>query len=123
MEQGRHEVDKRQGIRYEVLDYAMVYQTEEPEPIRSIIVDIGLGGLQIRSKDSLPVGAICHLNVGNLDAAPLRIRGEVRHSNRVTGSNLFATGIKFLPETHDERSSVAEYVHSVFQRQTDRLVP
>lgn len=115
--------EKRRDLRYEVLDYAMVYGPAEAEPIRSVIVDIGLGGLQIRSRAALPVGSICQLNIGNLDSHPIKIRGEVRHSQKVKDSDLYASGIKFLPETHDERSTVAEYVHSVFQRQADLLLP
>jgi hypothetical protein len=115
----RLQPESRKDLRYEVLDYALVFGSEDHEPVRSVIVDIGLGGVQIRSRASLPVGSVCMLNIGNLDSAPISIRGEVRHSQPVVGSDLFATGIKFMPETHDEKSTVAQYVHSVFQRQSD----
>lgn len=117
----RNVSEKRRDIRYEVLDYAMVYDTEGNEPVRCVIVDIGLGGVQIRSRGSLPVGGVCLMNIGNLDTTPIKIRGEVRHSQKVQGSDLYASGIRFLPRTPDERAVVAAYVHSVFQRQADQL--
>ena len=115
--------DKRRDVRYEILDYAMVYDSAESEPVRCVIVDIGLGGLQLRSRDELAVGGTCLMNIGNLDTSPIRIRGEVRHSQKVKGSELFASGIRFIPETPEERTTVASYVHSVFQRQADLLFP
>ena len=115
--------DQRRYSRYEVLDYAIVDVDGDPEPIRSVIVDIGLGGLQLRAKKPLNVGTNCRLCVGNLESKPFEIRGEVRHAQQVTGSDLYAIGVRFVPENHDERTTVAEYVHSVFQRQADFLTP
>jgi len=37
-------------------------------------------------------------------------------------SDLHATGIKFMPESHSDRMAIAEYVHEVFQRQCDGLM-
>jgi c-di-GMP-binding flagellar brake protein YcgR len=113
--------DKRRYLRYEVLDYALVQVEGDSIAKRSVIVDIGLGGLQLRMRDELPLGTICILNVGNLEHQPVVIRGEVRHTAVVEGSDLFSIGVRFMPENHEQRSAVAEYVHSVFQRQADML--
>lgn len=115
-------MDNRRYARYEILDYALVESDHFQEPIRSVIVDIGLGGLQLRSKVALPVGTQCLLKLGNMESAPVTIRGEIRHIQPVEGSDLVACGVKFVPENHEERSTVAEYVHSVFQRQADNLI-
>ncbi len=113
--------DKRRFLRYEMLDYALAY-VDGQEPIKAVIVDIGLGGLQLRSKELLPVGNICKIHIGNLQGEPLVLSGEVRHCSQVEDSDLIATGIRFCPENHKERLAIAEYVHGVFQRQCDKLL-
>lgn len=115
-------IDNRRYARYEILDYALVESEHLPEPVRSVIVDIGLGGLQLRAKAKLPVGSQCMLKLGNMEDVPVAIRGEIRHADPVDGSDLIACGVKFVPENHEERTIVAEYVHSIFQRQADHLI-
>ena len=105
-----------------MLDYALVYSEDGGEPIKAVVVDIGLGGLQLRSKGELEVGNVCKIHIGRVDGAPLVLAGEVRHSGKVGDSELVATGIKFCPDTHEERLAIAEYVHCVFQRQCDKLL-
>ena len=114
--------DKRQYLRYEVLDYALVYSDAYDEPIRSVVVDIGLGGLQVRARQFLELGSIVLLKIGNMEHPPVTIRGEVRYNQGLPGSDLYSLGIRFMPESHEERTEVAEYVHSVFQRQADLLI-
>jgi hypothetical protein len=114
--------DKRRFLRYEMLDYALVYSCEIEEPIKAVIVDIGLGGLQLRSREEIPVGIVCRIQIGRLNGDPLMLAGEVRHTGPVEESDLTATGIRFCPETHDERLAIAEYVHGVFQQQCDKLL-
>ncbi len=114
--------EQRKDIRYEVLDYALVYCPKGADPVRSVIVDIGLGGLQIRSRDQLPIGCNCVIAIGNGAREAVEIHGEIRHCAKVDGSDLYSTGIKFLPRDGSERTTVAEYVHSVFQRQADHLL-
>lgn len=113
--------DKRRFLRYEMLDYALAHVPGQ-EAIKTVIVDIGLGGLQLRSKDLLPVGSFCKIYIGRVEGEPLMIAGEVRHSSDIPDSDLIATGIRFCPETHEERLAIAEYVHGVFQRQCDKLL-
>ena len=103
--------------RFAVLDYAMIQFPNGAEPFRSMVVDIGLGGLQLRSQEPLPVGEICELQIGTDSGKPLTLKGEVRYSRSVPEKGLFSSGFKFLPENHEERRAIAEYVHSVFSRQ------
>lgn len=117
-----HQSDGRRFERFELLDYAMVNPAGGGEPFRSVIVDIGLGGLQLRSKLQLPVGETCELEIGRQNAEPLVIQGEVRYSRVSDESGLYSSGFKFLPKTHEERAAIAEYVHSVFVRQGDHIV-
>ena len=86
-----------------------------------MVVDISLGGLQIRTKDCLPLGREVRLKVARTESSPLIFRGEVRHSSLMPGSDLYASGFRFLPETHEERITIAEDVHDIFLRQAESL--
>lgn len=101
----------------------MIYHSSREEPCRTVVIDIGLGGLQVRSKETLPIGEVCQVHIGREGRKPpLELPGEIRHSSPIEKSDLIATGIRFMPSTHEQRVAVAEYVHSVFQRQGDSLV-
>ena len=114
--------DKRRYLRYEILDYAVVYFDGLSQGVNTVIADISLGGVQLRSKAPLPVGETCTIRVGSDSEAPLGLRAEVRHSKVMEDGELFTSGLRFIPETHADRMAIAEYVHSVFQRQCDNLL-
>jgi hypothetical protein len=114
--------DKRRYLRYEILDYAQAFCGDRTDSTNCVIVDIGLGGLQLRSKQALPVGEMCAIQVGRLDKSPLILKGEVRHCGLIDDSDLYASGIRFMPQSHMDRMAIAEYVHEIFQRQCDKLL-
>lgn len=114
--------DKRRYLRYDVLDYVAIDLDDMSRAINAVIVDISLGGLQVRSRDLLPAGQFCTVRVGCADLPPLSLRGEIRHCSPMADSDLHASGIKFMPETHADRMAIAEYVHDIFQRQCDGLM-
>ena len=111
--------DQRRHVRYELIEFALLEADSVPDPIRCIIVDVSLGGLQIRSKCDLPVGVVCFLNISPLDRKPIRMRGEVRHSGPVEGTELVGSGFRFLPESQEERVAIMEYVHNAFLRRAE----
>lgn len=113
--------DVRRYERFELLDYAMVHPTSGGEPFRSVVVDIGLGGVQLRSKEQLPAGEHCMLHIGQSDKPPLVLAGEVRYSKPDEEKGLYSSGFKFLPANHEERAAIAGYVHSVFMRQVEAI--
>lgn len=112
--------DKRRYLRYELLDCARVSATED-EPFQSIVVDIGLGGLQMRARHEVDPGESLKILVGRTNEEPLELAGEVRHCVALNGSGLKSIGVRFTPRNHDERLAIAEYVHGIFQRQCDLL--
>ena len=114
--------DKRRYLRYEILDYALVYCGDSSESTNCVIVDIGLGGLQLRSKQALPVGELCTIQVGRMDKDPLLLKGEIRHCGLLEDSELYSSGVRFMPQSHMDRMAIAEYVHEIFQRQCDKLL-
>jgi hypothetical protein len=91
------------------------------EPIRCVVVDVSLGGLQVRSKLAAPVGLQCTLHIAQLGGKPLRVKGEVRHVAEVPGMDLISSGFRFLPETQEERVAIMEYVHGVFLRRSELM--
>jgi hypothetical protein len=113
--------DKRRYVRYELLDYAVMSVDEGSGSVNIVITDIGLGGIQIRSKSELISGTRCVIHVACMDGTTLDLRGEIRHATTVANSDLFSAGVRFVPNNHNERMSVAEFVHQVFQRQADEL--
>lgn len=113
-------MDKRRYIRYEVLDYASVVGSGA-DGFNAVIVDIGLGGLQLRTRAPLAPGQELRIRVGRIDLPPLTLRAEVRHCAVIPNSALCSIGVRFTPDTHEERMAIAEYVHGVFQRQCDLL--
>ena len=116
-----YNTDKRRYIRYELLDYALMSIDGQQDQFNIVITDIGLGGIQIRTKHDLPSGTKCLVHVGCSDGSALDLRGEIRHATTVPNSELQTAGIRFVPENHAERMSVAEFVHQIFQRQAEEL--
>jgi c-di-GMP-binding flagellar brake protein YcgR len=114
--------EQRRYLRYQIFDYTSVFVPEQSEPLAAMLVDIGLGGAQLRSKVALPDGATIKMRIGNFDGSPIDLAGEVRHCCRVPDSELYGTGVRFAPSNHEERVALAEFVHGVFQRQRERLV-
>jgi hypothetical protein len=108
--------DLRFYARFEFAECAMVYEDKHSEPYRAMLVDIGLGGVQLRSKEHLPVNEPLTISIGQDGAPPISIRGKVRYSN-VDHEGMWISGFKFAPESHEERVLIAEFVHGVFQRQ------
>lgn len=113
--------DLRHYARFEFMECALLYQEGRKEPYRAMLVDIGLGGVQLRSKDQLPVSEICMLEIGQDGGTPLSLRGQVRYCRPVKDSDLYTSGFKFAPDSHEQRVLIAEYVHGVFQRQGEIL--
>lgn len=113
--------DLRLYARFEYVECAMLYDSADSEPYRAMLVDIGLGGVQLRSKETLPVEQPMQLKIGQDGKAPLVIKGHVRYCHPGGDDGMFVSGFKFAPESHEERVQIAEYVHGVFQRQWQAL--
>ena len=112
-------LDKRRYLRYDLLDYAMAYSDQDICGVRTVIADVGLGGLALRTHEPLTVGSKLKLLVGRGSGDAITIRGVVRHVQLNKESRLYATGVQFQPETHQDRITIAQYVHEIFQRRCD----
>lgn len=113
--------DQRRYLRYEVLHFATVY-AEAEEPFHCVVIDIGLGGMQYRTRAALAIGTVVTVSVGRSDdETPLILRAEVRHCQVVDDSELFAVGLRFVPGDQAERMAIASHVHDVFRRQCELM--
>ena len=113
--------DLRLYARFDLVECAVVYSESNPEPYRATLVDIGLGGVQLRSKEPMPVEEKLSLHLGQDAQEPLKICGIARYSKLDEKDGMYVTGFKFTPESHQERVAIAEFVHGVFQRQWEIL--
>jgi hypothetical protein len=113
--------DLRQHARFELLEYALVREPGKNDPVRSVVIDVSLGGLQVRSRYQFPVGDTVTLNIGRLSSDPIVIQAEVRYSVPIEDSDLFATGFRCLPSSAGQKMEWVDYVHQVFQAQGEQL--
>lgn len=115
--------DKRQHARFEILDYALMHSVDNgaPSGTRAVIVDVSLGGFQLRSKSKFEAQNLYHLVIGRCDGSPINVTAEARYSVSIEGTDLYATGFKIRPEDNAQRIDWVDYVHSVFQSQGESL--
>lgn len=113
--------DRRKHARFELMDYAIVTKEGSPESTRSVIVDISLGGLQLRSRQPFEDNTSYQLEIGRGNNSPIVVHAESKHSQPVDESDLFSTGFRLTPKTAMERIEWVEYVHQVFKAQGELL--
>jgi len=114
--------DQRRHTRFEIFEYVLIHVDSSPEPIPAVIVDIGLGGIQVRSRAFPQPGELVRLAIGQGNGQPLVVNAETRHSHPVPEGDLFATGFRFLPQDLAERMRLVNYIHDTFQRQGEVLL-
>jgi hypothetical protein len=113
--------DQRKHARFEMFEYAQMYREADlaEEGANSMIVDISIGGAQIRSRTRYVEGETCSLVIGRGWEPPTKVTVEVRYSKPVEDSDLFATGFRFKPKDPKERMDLVDFLHEVFQRTAD----
>lgn len=114
--------DSRRYVRYELLDYAMAVTQEHPEGIRIVVADVGLGGLALRSKSQLTSGEHIKICLNKGDGTQITFNAGVRYSDRVPETGLYASGVQFTPESHEERLDIAMFVNEAFLKLCDTNV-
>jgi hypothetical protein len=122
MSRSEHNKDHRQFARFELLEYAMIVNKDSNESSRSVIIDVSLGGLQVRSRHQFPIGGNYMLNISRADADPLVVEAEARYCIQIEDTDLFATGFRCLPATTAQRMQWVDYVHAIFQSHGEHLV-
>lgn len=113
-------LDRRSGARFELLEYALITAGDSSQA-RSVVVDVSLGGLQVRSRHRFPSGSRVTLSIGQLSAPPLDLMAEVRYSEPIPDTDLFSTGFRILIPEASQRIKWGDYVHKVFLEQKDSM--
>ena len=114
--------DIRKHARFELLEYAIIIDQTTQESVRSVVIDVSLGGLQVRSRHNFPMGANYRLSIGRADSDPLVVEAEARYCVPIENTDLYATGFRCSPTTSVQRIQWVDYVHSIFQSQGEHLV-
>lgn len=119
----KNQPDNRKHARFEMFEYAAVYRGLGEEPVSTLIVDISVGGLQVRSKRPLRTGTLCETVIGHGgQQTPTSVTVEVRHCTQIAKSDLFACGLRFKPQNPQERMELVDYLHEVFQRRREQFI-
>lgn len=119
MKQAGHE--RRTEPRLELLEYAIVTPIGKDEAFRSIISDVSLGGLQVRSKCQLEEGIECTLQIGRLAEQPLEVKATLVYSRPIADSDLFASGFRINPANNEEKRAWGDFVHQSFEKMKDHI--
>lgn len=116
-------VDRRQHTRLHIIEYAVI--NRESEPVTSLpclVVDIGLGGLQVRARNPIPPDTEVTFVVGKGGLVSTSFSAKTRYCTPVENSDLYAIGFKFMPTDTEERKSVVDFIHDSFHRQGETLL-
>jgi hypothetical protein len=113
--------ERRIQQRLDLLEYALILTPEGDGVLRSIVSDVSIGGLQLRSRAHIPSGYRTTIQIGQLNADPLKVTAIAVYSRRIEGTDLFATGFRVTPESAVEKSSWGRFVHETFRRQMDQM--
>lgn len=114
--------ENRRHARFELFEYALLYRENDDESTSALIVDISVGGLQIRSKMPFRDGELCTLVIGRGWEPPLQVAVEVRYSYPIDESDLIATGLRYRPRDAQQRMDLVDYLHTVFQRRSEGFI-
>jgi len=107
--------------RWDIFEYALLKQNDESLSEPAIIVDLSLGGLQVRGKRAYKEGEICEVSIIDDKDRQIVTNAEIRYSRPLPDSNIFVTGLRFAPGTTEERVSLVNYIHAKFQANADTL--
>lgn len=114
--------DRRSAARFQMLEYAVIEAPALESQVRSVVTDVSLGGLQVRSRCQFEDGSQLSLSIGRGGSQPVALKAEVRYSAPIEASDLYSTGLRVAASTPEERMRWAEYVHSIFQARGDELI-
>lgn len=105
----------RRFKRWDVFEYALITPEGESTAEPTVIVDLSLGGLQVRGRTQYPQGSTCMIVISQDGDKRIVTSAEVRYSYPIEDSDLFATGFKFMPENMEQRVELVNFVHHRFQ--------
>lgn len=114
-------MDGRRHYRFETMEYVQLSEPNTKEPFSAVIVDISLGGLQLRSRNICEAGKVYHLQIGQGEQEPIEAEIEIRYCKPVDGSDLNSIGVKFMPAQREKRMRLVQYIHQSFSNQVNQF--
>jgi len=111
------ESDIRRFSRFETLEYALLMSSALDDPLPAVIVDISLGGLQLRTRVPLESGDEFLMQIGQGGDNPITTAVEVRYCTKIPHTGLHSVGVRFLPGKSEERMRLVHYIHDAFATQ------
>lgn len=114
--------DRRRHARFELFDYAVLERLDANETQQAVVIDVSLGGIQVRSRVPLTMGAKFRLTIGRGELKPVLISTEVRYVGPIPDTDLYSIGFRCAPQSALERIAWVEYVHDVFKSQGEVLI-
>lgn len=108
--------EARKYIRHEVIDFSLVMPQSSKIPVSALIVDVGLGGLSLRTRELFNAEEQVTIIVGQGNGESVSFHGEVRYCDRRESESTYAVGVQFKPATHAERALIAQFINTAFQR-------
>jgi hypothetical protein len=113
--------ERRDSERFALFEYAIVRLGAQSIRLRSVVVDVSLGGLQVRSREEFESGIKCILCVGRIGMEPMEIGAEVRYSRPIEGSDLVSTGFRIIPSSDIEKEQWARFVQNSLKHSGESL--
>lgn len=113
--------NRREHQRFSLLEFARL-KIGDVEETSSVLVDISLGGLQVRSRNQYPAGATVAVSIGRGDIEPITVQAEIRYSLPIKKSDLYATGLRIVGNGDDLTRKWVTYVHEIFKIQGEALL-
>ncbi len=105
----------RRFKRWDVFEYALITPEGESSPEPSVIVDLSLGGIQVRGRKQYSPGSMVVITIAQDGDKRITTSAEVRYSYVMEESDLFATGFKFVPANMEQRVELVNFIHHRFQ--------
>lgn len=113
--------ENRRFKRWDIFEYALIFEENEVEPEPAIIVDLSLGGIQARSRRPFPAGGICLISIADGDNNSITTHAEIRYCHQLPNSELYSAGLRFIPGSVEQRVALVNYIHQRFQEDSDSL--
>jgi hypothetical protein len=105
--------DKRNDVRYDVLECAMLWRPggASPERVGSVLItNASIGGLQLRTKTAIEPGQDFLLQIGS-EEGPLFLPCRIRYAEgngHANGTSVL--GCNFEPKNFRDREAIGKYV-------------
>ncbi len=104
--------EKRQSERHPFYELGMLWSAKGEASTRlgsAMVTNVSIGGVQVRTKHPAKKDDSIVLELGT-DDGPVFLPGGVRYSRNGHADGSYTLGVKFQPETKEDRQALAQFV-------------